>query len=276
MNELIRTGRQFAYKVKHDYVNAFSAQAALFILISIFPIIMTVLNLIQFVPVTKTDFLRFVIQIIPANFSSMAVSIIEDLYQKSSGTLLSVSALATIWSASRGTMSIVNGLNAMYDIEENRNYIVLRAVSCLYTIAFIVMILFTLMLLVFGNSLYSMIAERLPILNALAATLISLRTLLSLAVLTCFFSFIYTVLPSRKTRFVKQLPGALFAAAGWQAFSFFFSIYIDNFSNFSYMYGSLAAIVILILWLYFCMYLMFLGGEINAFFEQKFTRALTH
>lgn len=271
MNKLIYTVQQFADKVKHDYVNAFSAQAALFILISIFPIIMTVLNLIQFVPVTKTDFLRFVIEIIPTNFSSLAVSIIEDLYKKSSGTLLSVSAVATIWSASRGTMAIVNGLNVMYDIEENRNYIVLRAVSCLYTLAFIVMILFTLMLSVFGNSLYSMIAERLPILNTLAATLISFRTLLSLAVLTCFFTFIYTVLPSRKTHFVKQLPGALFAAAGWQIFSFFFSIYIDNFANFSYMYGSLAAIVILMLWLYFCMYLMFLGGEMNAFLcrEEK-------
>lgn len=267
MSKLISTMTQFMNKVKHDFVNAFSAQAALFILISVFPIIMTVLNLIQFVPVTKTDFLRVVIEVLPASFSSLAVSVIEDLYLKSSGTLLSLSAVLTVWSASRGTMAIVNGLNSVYNIEENRNYLILRLVSCFYTIGFILMILFTLMLLVFGNSLYSMIAARLPILHTLAATLISMRTLLALIVLVCFFDFIYTVLPSRKSHFSSQLPGALFSAAGWMAFSFFFSIYIDNFSNYSYMYGSLATIVLLILWLYFCMYILFLGGEINAFFE---------
>ncbi|MBO5278296.1 MAG: YihY/virulence factor BrkB family protein [Lachnospiraceae bacterium] len=276
MNELISTGKRFMYKIKHDFVNAFSAQAALFILISIFPIIMTLLNLIQFVPVTKTDFLRVVVEILPASFSALAVSIIEDLYLKSSGTLLSLSAVLTIWSASRGTMAIVNGLNSVYDIEETRNYLMLRLVSCFYTIGFILMILFTLMLLVFGNSLYSMIAARLPILHALAATLISMRTLLALVVLVCFFGFIYTVLPSRKARFSSQLPGALFSAAGWMTFSFFFSIYIDNFSNYSYMYGSLATIVLLMLWLYFCMYILFLGGEINAFFEPVTKQLLAY
>jgi len=260
MKKLFRIGNQFLYKMKHDFVNAFAAQSALFILISVFPIIMTLLNLIQFLPVTKSDFLRFVIEVIPDNFTSLAVNIIEDLYLKSSGTLLSLSALITVWSASRGTMAVINGLNSVYDIEENRNYLVLRIVSCFYTITFVIIILFTLMLLVFGNSIYSVIASRFPILRALAATFISLRTLLALALLMCFFSFIYTVMPSRKTNFIKQLPGALFSSAGWMIFSFVFSVYIDNFSNYSYMYGSLAGIVILMLWLYFCMYILFLGG----------------
>lgn len=274
MKKLFRIANQFLYKMKHDFVNAFAAQSALFILISVFPIIMTLLNLIQFLPVTKSDFLRFVVEVIPDNFTSLAINIIEDLYQKSSGTLLSLSALITIWSASRGTMAVIHGLNSVYDIEENRNYLVLRIVSCFYTITFVMIILFTLMLLVFGNSIYSVIASRFPILHALAATFISLRTLLALALLMCFFSFIYTVMPSRKTNFVKQLPGALFASAGWMIFSFVFSVYVDNFSNYSYMYGSLAGIVILMLWLYFCMYILFLGGEINAFFEPMIAHTL--
>ena len=275
MNRLFRIGHQFLYKIKHDFVNAFSAQAALFILISVFPIIMTVLNLIQFVPVTKTDFLRFVVEVIPDNFSALAVNIIEDLYQKSSGTLLSLSALVTVWSASRGTMAIINGLNAVYDIEETRNYLILRAVSCFYTVTFVLMLLFSLMLLVFGNSIYSIIASRFPIFNAIAAAVISLRTLIALGILMCFFTFIYTVMPSRRSHFSRQLPGALFYSAGWMIFSFVFSIYVDNFSNYSYMYGSLAGIVILMLWLYSCMYILFLGGEINAFFEPMIAHTIT-
>lgn len=268
-NHIIRIARQFMNKVKHDYVNAFSAQAALFILISIFPIIMTVLNLIQFVPVTKTDFLRFAVELVPPSFAPLTVSIIEELYLKSSGTLLSLSAIFTIWSASRGALAIISGLNAIYGIHENRNYLVLRLISCFYTVIFILMILVTLMLLVFGNSIFSMLATQLPFLHTLAATFISMRTIAALILLMCFFTFIYTFMPSRKVYFAAQLPGAVFSSAGWMAFSFFFSLYIDNFGNYANTYGSLTAIVLMMLWLYFCMYILFLGGEINAFFEPK-------
>ncbi len=274
MNRYLRVGRQFLYKIKHDYVNAFSAQAALFILISIFPIIMTVLNLIQFVPVTKTDFLRLAVEIVPTSFAGLTINIIEELYQKSSGTLLSLSAIFTIWSASRGAMAIINGLNSVYDIHENRGYFVLRLISCFYTIVFILIILVTLMLLVFGNSIYSLLAFHLPILDTLAGTFIGMRTLVALILLMCFFTFIYTFMPSRKVRFSAQLPGALFASAGWMTFSFFFSIYIDNFGHYANMYGSLTAIVLMMLWLYFCMYILFLGGEINAFFEPRIAHFL--
>lgn len=274
MNRFLRVGKQFLYKIKHDYVNAFSAQAALFILISIFPIIMTVLNLIQFVPVSETDFLRLAVEIVPTSFAGLTINIIEELYQKSSGTLLSLSAIFTIWSASRGAMAIINGLNAVYGIRENRGYFSLRLVACFYTIIFILMILFTLMLLVFGNSIYSLLTYHLPILNTLAGTFISVRTLTALILLMCFFLFIYTFMPSRKARFSEQFPGALFASAGWMAFSFFFSIYIDNFGHYANMYGSLTAIVLMMLWLYFCMYILFLGGEINAFFEPKISHLL--
>ena len=271
MNRIIYVGRQFLNKISHDYVNAFSAQAALFILISIFPIIMTVLNLIQFVPVTKTDFLRFAVDLVPPSFAPLTISIIEELYLKSSGTLLSLSAIFTIWSASRGALAIISGLNAVYDIRENRSYLVLRLISCFYTVVFILMILVTLMLLVFGNSILSMLAARFSFFHALAATFISMRTIAALILLMCFFTFIYTFMPSRKSHFAKQLPGAIFSSAGWMAFSFFFSLYIDNFGNYANTYGSLTAIVLMMLWLYFCMYILFIGGEINAFFEPKIT-----
>lgn len=268
MNNFFHIIKQFLYKVKNDYVNAFSAQAALFILISIFPIIMTVLNLIQFIPVTKSDFLLFAVEIVPPSFAPLTVSIIEELYLKSSGTLLSLSAIFTIWSASRGALAIISGLNAVYNIRENRNYLVLRLISCFYTVIFILMILVTLMLLVFGNSIFSVLAARFSFLHTLATTFISLRTVAALILLICFFTFIYTFMPSRKGHFTRQLPGAVFASAGWMAFSFFFSIYIDNFGNYANTYGSLTAIVLMMLWLYFCMYILFLGGEINAFFES--------
>lgn len=267
MLRLYRIVRQFLHKVEHDYVNAFSGQAALFIIISAFPIIMMLLNLIQFLPITKSQFLTVLVRVIPDSFTPLFISITEDLYKKSSGTLLSVSAIATVWSASRGALSIVAGLNSVYDIDESRNYVVLRIVSCLYTIGFIVIIIFSLLLLVFGNRLYLFVIMRYPLLKTIASILISARAIFALCILTLFFAIIYKVLPNRSTALFHQIPGALFSAAGWMLFSFFFSIYIDNFGNYSYMYGSLTTIVLLMLWLYVCMYILFLGGEINMFFQ---------
>ena len=77
------------------------------------------------------------------------------------------------------------------------------------------------------------------------------------------------IIPNRKTRVIRELPGAIISAAGWILFSYAYSFYIDNMSNFSYMYGSLTAIVLCMLWLYFCMYIMFVGAEINVVLQNK-------
>ena len=267
MLKMYRIVRQFLHKVESDYVNAFSGQAALFLIISIFPMIMMLLNSIQFLPITKTQFQTLAVKVIPDSFIPLFISITEDLYKKSSGTLLSVSAIATVWSASRGALSIISGLNSVYDIDESRNYLVLKIMSCLYTIGFVVIIILSLMLLVFGNKLYLFIITRYTFLETIANIFISARAMFALCTLTLFFALIYKVLPNHKAPFFQQLPGALFSAAGWMLFSFFFSIYIDNFGNYSYMYGSLTTIILLMLWLYVCMYILFLGGEINMFFQ---------
>lgn len=103
----------------------------------------------------------------------------------------------------------------------------------------------------------------LPILEHIAPYLLSIRALIALAILIVFFMGLYTFLPFEKLELRKQLPGALFSTAGWIVCSYGFSIYFNHFKRFSYMYGSLAAIVILMLWLYFCICILFLGAEVN-------------
>ena len=177
MLKMYRIVRQFLHKVASDYVNAFSGQAALFLIISIFPMIMMLLNSIQFLPITKTQFQTLAVKVIPDSFIPLFISITEDLYKKSSGTLLSVSAVATVWSASRGALSIISGLNSVYDIDESRNYLVLKIMSCLYTIGFVVIIILSLMLLVFGNKLYLFIITRYTFLETIANIFISARAM---------------------------------------------------------------------------------------------------
>jgi membrane protein len=134
---------------------------------------------------------------------------------------------------------------------------------------FAIMLIATMVLFVFGNRLYFWIEQRFPLLKDAALVIISVRTILGLVILILFFLVIYIVIPNRKTRIINELPGAMLCAGGWMGFSYAFSYYIDNFSNYSSMYGSLAAVVLFMLWMYFCMYLLFFGAEFNLLFENK-------
>lgn len=255
-------------KMKEDYVNAFSAQAAFFIIISIFPFIMFLLTMIQSV-YNESTLLRIITDITPHALDPYVISTITKLYDQTSGTIISVSALTTLWSASKAILAIIKGLNSVYDIDENRNYIKLRIIAVAYTFAFALMIIISLGFLVFGNQLYVEVSTRFPVLNEIALLFISLRTIVGLCILTAFFTVLYKSVPNRKTKALKELPGAILAAVGWMGFSYIYSFYIDNMSN-SNMYGNLTAIVFLMLWLYFCMYILFIGAEFNVIWGSRF------
>jgi membrane protein len=257
-------------KISDDFIAAFSAQAAFFIIISFFPFIMLLLSIVPYFNIQESNMLQFFTEIFPTAVSSMIVSIITDIYDNAtSTTIISVTAITTLWSAGKGFLAIMKGLNSVYEIKETRHAIFLRIISTLYTLVFAIMVIATMVLFVFGNRLYLWIEQRFPVLMDMALVIISLRTIVGLVILLTFFLLIYVVIPNRKTRIMNELPGAMVCAAGWMGFSYAFSFYIDNFSNYSSMYGSLTAIVLFMLWMYFCMYILFIGAEVNLLFENK-------
>ncbi len=267
MYSMIKLAKQFSKKIQNDNVNAFAAQSALFTLISFFPLIMVILNLLQFLPISSEEFIELLLQAFPEIFEPYVKEIVKDLYEKSSGTMLTVTLITSIWSASKGALSLVRGLNGVYNIEETRNYVVLRMISFFYTIAMIGLVLSSLFLLVLGNTLYQILLKFMPWLRTLLNLFIHTRTIVFLCFMILFFMLIYKAIPARKSSLMIQLPGAVFSSFAWMLFSYAFSFYFNHFGNYSYMYGSLTAIVLIMLWLYFCMYILFLGGEINHFFE---------
>ncbi len=257
-------------KIRDDNVAAYSAQAAFFIIISFFPFIMLMLSIVQFFPISEATMLRLFTHIFPTAIDSMIVSVVSEIYHTSStSTLISITAITALWSAGKGFLAIIKGLNAVYEIKETRKYIFLRLTSALYTLAFAVMIITTMILFVFGNRLYIWVGQKFPVLMDMALVIISLRTIVGLLTLLIFFLIVYIVIPNRKTRIMSEFPGALICAGGWMGFSYAFSYYFDNFSNYTATYGSLTAIVLFMLWMYSCMYILFVGAELNLLFENK-------
>lgn len=268
----------FFEKMSEDHVSAFSAQAAFFLLLSVFPLLMIILNLTRYMPFTQADVIQLIANIMPNEFVQYVTSIVDDLYAKSKAPLLSVSVILALWSAAKGMQAIANGLDSVYECEEYMGYFRWRLIAIAYTIFFLALLVVTLCLFVFGNSIYYGLVSIFPHLENIAALIIGIRSVVGVILLFVFFLLLYTYLPDNKGIKVRkkmkrklrhQVYGAAFSAAAWILLSYAFSIYIDNFSNFSYMYGSLTTIMLAMLWLYLCMYIIFIGGEINVYLKWK-------
>ena len=253
--------------VTEDHVGAYAAQSAYFFMLCMIPIILLLITMVQYTPVTKADVMTAVIQVFPTSVDSMITSIVNQVYNQSSG-IIPITVVVALWSAGKGVLAMTSGLNCVYKCNETRNYIFLRIRATIYTVMFILVIIFLLVLSVFGNTLNIFIAAHVPILKNLADRLIAMRTIITPIVLI-FCLLIYKFLPNRKDKLRKQLPGAVFAAIGWMIVSWIFSVYVDIFKGFSDMYGSLTTIVLIMLWMYFCMYCILLGGELNMMMYDK-------
>lgn len=246
-----------------DHVGAYAAQSAYFFMLCLIPIILLLITMVQYTPVTKADVMTAVIQVFPASVENLITSIVNQVYNQSMG-IIPVTIIVAMWSAGKGVLAMASGLNCIYSCRETRNYIVLRIRSTIYTLLFIAVIILLLVLSVFGNTLNLFIARHIPFLKRLADWLIETRAVITPTVLVIFSLMLYKFLPNRRGRFRDQLPGAMFAAVGWMVISWVFSIYLDVFKGFSSMYGSLTTIVLIMLWMYFCMYCILLGGEMNV------------
>lgn len=267
MRALIKKVREFVERVGRDHVGAYAAQSAFFLVLSLIPIILLLLTLVRYTPVTKADVMTAVYEIFPKTIRTTMISIINEVYNQSKA-VLPLTVLVTMWSAGRGVLAITNGLNCIHQQRETRNYIFLRIRSAVYTVLFIISIVLTLVLLGFGNSISLLVREHIPFLQYITDLIIEIRTVTTLLVLIIVSTCIYKFLPNHKGKIKHQLPGAIFTAFGWTLASFIFSVYMDIFKGFSNMYGSLTTIVLIMLWLYFCMYVMLLGGEINVLVEE--------
>ena len=260
----------FLNRLKKDHVSAYASQAALFMIMALFPMTILILNIIRYTPVTKEFLIEMVMTVIPASFENLVVTVVNDLYQSSNGALLSISVIFTIWSASKGMLALIRGFSNITHTKTNRNYFVLCFIAFVYTVLFIVGLVLILTLLVFGNSLQGLVDRHVPFLHDVTAWLMENRIIYAPVIMTVLFLSMYRLVPIGKRSLISYLPGALFSSVGWLVFSFFYSFYVDNYLGYSYSYGSLTLLVLLMLWLYICMYIIFVGAEINVCFYTCF------
>lgn len=245
------------------HIPLYASHASYFIILAVFPLLVLLLSLFRYVGLDVNDFTQSLDRIIPSALMPMVTKVILTTYQATSGAVVSVSAITALWSASRGVHGLLTGLNAIYKVPENRGYWYTRGVSVIYTFLFLVVLVLTLMLHVFGNSLLSLIPTDGHPFWYFLTDVIDLRFFFLLAIQTALFTAMFMALPNKRNRFFDSFPGAVFASCGWLVLTDLFSTYVAYFPNYANIYGSVYAVALALLWLYSCICIVFYGGALN-------------
>ena len=262
MKRLQRLARYLA----EQKVPLYAANASFFLILSVFPTLVVLLALMRYTGLQVEIFTDLVAEVVPGALMPLVNRLVLSAYVNSTGTVLSISAVAALWSASRGMYSFVTGLNAIYEVKENRGYFRTRLISMGYTLAFLVVLLLTLVLHVFGGDLLRML-QKLPI-SEFLLNLLDLRVFLLLVLQTALFCAMFMVLPNERNRLGESIPGALLASIGWQVFTNLYSVYSQKFTSYASIYGSVYVVALGMLWLYFCICIVFYGGVLNKIMEK--------
>lgn len=258
--------KKLATYISKQNVPLYAANASFFLILSVFPVLVILLTLMRYTGMQVESFTDLVAELVPGALMPMVSRLVLSAYVNASGTVLSVSAVAALWSASRGMYSFVTGLNAIYDVKENRGYFRTRLISMVYTFAFLIVLLLTLVLHVFGADLLRFL-EELPI-PAFLLNLLDLRVFVLLFLQTALFCAMFVVLPNERNRLGESIPGALLASIGWQVFTNVYSVYAQKFTAYASIYGSVYVVALGMLWLYFCICIVFYGGVLNKTLQK--------
>lgn len=224
-------------------VNLYAANASFFMVLAVFPGLLLLLGLLRYTPLEVERLGELLAGFLPEVLAEGAEELILLTYDNTSGATLGLSVVTTLWSASRGIYGMITGLNRVYGAEETRGYLHVRLLSVVYTFVFLLVLILTLVFHAFGIRL--------------------------LFLQTAIFTAMYMVLPNGQNNFWDSLPGALLASGGWLVFSDLYSIYVAHFAHLSNVYGSVYAVALSMLWLYFCMAIVFYGGALNRLLTEK-------
>lgn len=249
-------------------VGAYAGSTAFFFLLSMVPTLILFSTAIPMIGLSKTAFIQMLESVIPGASNHYIYSIVSEAY-KMSGSLLPITVIMLLWTCARGMLGLMYGLNQIYDVREDRGYFHLRFLATIYTV--LLMILFSLMLvlMVFGHNIADLLQQYLPDLNIPFQLAFQLRYLISVIPGILILSLIYKLVPGESLHFFEQVPGAVFTVFGWIVFSNLFSLFTKS-ARYSLYYGSLAVVIIFMLWLYWCIYIILIGGYINWYFQFLF------
>lgn len=260
--------RIFQRLFKQHNVTAFSAQIAFFFTLSIFPFLIFLVSLLASFDIDYNMVTNILQSALPSDMTASIVDYIKTNVAQNSSAVLPVSLVVMLFSSSRAVTSIMRALNVVYHVEETRNYFYTRLLGMIYLLILTVLIIISLVSPEWGYRFNEAIRPYIPI--SISVGILQIFTLVRTIVIPVgfliFFTSIYVFLPNRKIKFTEVYLGAIFGIVASLISTYAFTYFIETFTNYSIVYGSVSAIIILMLWLYLLGYIIVFGAELNVVF----------
>jgi membrane protein len=271
-------GKHLWTKLNTDDVLNRAAILSFYFLLALFPLLLFLTALLGYFADAGTELrqnlLTYLRAIVPASASDLINTTVVEISQKSSGGKLSFGLVTSLWFASSGMGAIIEGLNVAYDVKETRAWWKRTLLAILLTVALAVLIITALALMFYGNRIAEWISSRYGFGISFAAAWTILQWLFVLVFVFLAFVLIYYFAPDLHQQQLRWLtPGATVGVCLWLLVSFLFGSYLNFYNTYSVVYGSLGAVIILMLWFYLTGVTILIGGEVNAIIEQAAARA---
>ncbi|MBU3161696.1 YihY/virulence factor BrkB family protein [Clostridium frigoris] len=268
---MLKKLKELLCRIIDDDITALAGQLAYDLLLSFFPFLLLLLTMLSYSDLKSTDILIYVQQIMPESTVNLIYTTIKNTASSSNNHLVSLSIVGIIWSGSSGFRAVIKGLNKAYDEEETRPYWKTIVISVLFMVSLAFAIIASVALVVFGQMIGRTIASSLNLSSDFILNWDIIRYLVSVGGMGITFAALYHFTPCKRLTWREVIPGAVISTLCWLVASLGFAYYVNNFNNYSILYGGIGAVIVLMLWLYITSIIILLGGEINALlaFEKQ-------
>jgi membrane protein len=241
-----------------------AAGLAFYFLLAFFPLLIFLISLLGFMPSAQDRLVDYLTRATPPEAKELLSGWMRSVADKTTGGLLSFSLLFSLWAASSGMAALMRTLNVAYEVDEGRPWWKARLAAVGLVLALAVFVFGGALLIIFGDALAAALAGWFGLGEVFTAVWPYVDYLIGLALLAVGIGMVYRFAPNARQDWRWIIPGAVFAVGAMAIASYLFSVYLGYAPSYSATYGSLGAVIILMLWLYIFGLAIFLGGEVNS------------
>jgi membrane protein len=266
--------KRLIWRINEDEVFGRAAQLSYYFLLALFPLLLVLIDILGYMAQEGTQLrnklLSYLAAIMPRNAVALVRTTLDEISATSGTGKLSLGILAALWAASNGMGAVSQTLNTAYNVRETRSWWKVRLISVLLTLALAVMIVAALAIVLYGGSIGDVLTARFGYSNIFTQLWSVLQWPIALGFVLATFNLIYNFAPNISPRDRRWFPpGTFVAVALWLMVSFAFRLYLHYFDSYSLTYGSLGAVIVLMLWFYFTGVAILIGGEVNCEADEK-------
>jgi membrane protein len=269
-----RNCRELWREIQDDQISNGAAALAFYMVLSLFPLAIFGLSILPYLQVENLEqaVMDLISEALPRSAAELLTNTVRSVVSRRSSGLLSFGFVFAVWSATSGLHGLMQQLNVVYEVEEERTFLRARGLALVLTVAFFGLIVGALGLITCGGMLQEYIGNHLGWSGGLRLFFASLRWVIIIVALHSAFSLIYHLGPNLRRRFVFITPGSAAATAAMLLASLAFKTYVNRFSDYDALYGSLGAVIVLLLWLFAAGWVTLFGAELNDVLSQADSR----